>query len=93
MPFYRKLVQVAADSHRSVQIVFSSWEPVETTKRYLAGHNVVSKLISVTLPSTPVRATPTILLVNRSGEILDGWQGQLNGSQQSEILKRVSSSR
>ena len=60
---------------------------------YLSQQGIlVDDVVNASLPEIKVLYTPTLLLVDRSGMVTDVWVGKLNASEESEVIRRLSSS-
>lgn len=95
LPFYRNAVEaVSAESARSgarVRIVAAVLDPLETGIKYLNDHGVEPEA-TIRMPSAAwrrIRHTPTLLLVDRNGAVIDTWVGLLSPEQQKEVLERL----
>jgi hypothetical protein len=79
MPFYKSLGQARAASSQ-VQIIAAGPDEVADTRANFASHGVViDDAIRVSLSDLKVTGTPTAILVDRSGTIIELWRGQLDG--------------
>ena len=88
MPFYRQLSEFR--SPERFALVVLSPEPDEVTRRYLASHSLlVDAARRHTGAEIPTRATPTLVLVDRTGRVEKSWLGKLNSDQQEELLRRL----
>jgi hypothetical protein len=83
-PFYRKLQQEAGKGIKFVAVLPQS---VGEAQRYLNGADLnLDGIRQVSFPDLGVKATPTILLVNRSGVITNVWIGKIPPEQENEVL-------
>jgi hypothetical protein len=86
MPFYNKLQQ-AARSH-GVKIIAYTAEDRDTNRRYLDAHGVVpDALVGALENRLLLYSTPSIVLVDRGGAVLESWLGQLKPAQEDELLR------
>mgnify|MGYP003575296088 CR=1 FL=1 len=77
-PFYSALT--ARRDAASVRIVAVGTEPQEALSSYLEDHSVrTDNVVTVTPGTFRVRGTPTLVLVNRKGEVHALWRGALRG--------------
>lgn len=57
---------------------------------YLSEHGVlVDDIISTSLSDINVPYTPTLLLVDRSGNVSDVWVGKLDPRKETEVAQRI----
>jgi hypothetical protein len=90
-PFYRRLNARRAEQHSSTSIIAVLPDTPEEASRFLQSAN----LDLPTLPGTPldrlhVFATPTVLLVDRGGKVLDLWIGAATPQKEDQILAALS---
>jgi hypothetical protein len=87
-PFYRRLWQQRSRSEpRMIAVV--PGDKVEVAK-YLEKLGVlVDGIVNVSLSDIDVSATPTLLLVDRSGRVSNVWVGKLDASRENEVMERV----
>jgi hypothetical protein len=86
-PFYQRLAAEAA--RRNVPVVVVLPQSVEVGRAYLAGLQVpLGDVHQAALGSLGVPATPTLMLVNREGEVTGGWVGRLPPETESEVLRK-----
>jgi hypothetical protein len=58
--------------------------------RYLSEQGVlVDEIINASLSVVNVSATPTLLLVDRSGNVTDVWVGKLDSSKETAVAQRI----
>ncbi len=63
-------------------------ESVEQGREYLKKLNVkIDTVYENPLDSIGVRGTPTLLLVDENGVIINSWVGKLNGERESQVLR------
>ena len=87
MSLYRQLV--AQRNPERTRIIGLTPESVETATEYFRRHGVeVDDVLSINPGDLRIRATPTILLVSRSGEVLATAVGQVEGDRQEELVER-----
>jgi hypothetical protein len=88
-PFYKQLAaQIAQRSGVRVLAVFPQ-EP-NAGKKYLDDLGIsVGDVKQATLDSIGVRATPTLLIVDKSGTVKQSWVGLLKGDRETEVLKGI----
>ena len=87
-PFYQKL----HENRRGMEPRMLALVPGEEgeTSRYLADLKIPSDgLISTSLASVNVAATPTLLLIDQTGHIKDVWVGKLDPDREKEVVKKA----
>lgn len=89
-PFYKKLQEVKSPGQRMLPVI--PGETLDTT-HYLAQHGiVVDQVVNGSLSELGVMFTPTLLLVDETGKVMEAWAGQLDASKEAEVFKRLTSS-
>jgi len=62
--------------------------------RYLTEREiVVDDIINLSLSDIKVSGTPTLFLVDRSGNVSDVWIGKLDARKETEVAQRIRDSR
>ena len=85
MPFYKTLVEKAKE--KGVKLVAVLPNSREEGSQYLRENGVeIQDIQQAQLNSVNVRGTPTLILVNNKGEVLDSWIGKLPTSKEDEIV-------
>jgi len=88
-PFYQRISQQLSEQ-KNVGLVAVLPQPVEAAKTYLSGLGVnVPEVRQASLDSLGVVGTPTLILVNKQGVVIDAWRGQLPPSKEEEILNQL----
>jgi len=86
-PFFKEL---ASDlKGRAAVILASSEQEREEDAEYGHGIGLKDPAIRITPAGLKVRVTPTLVLINRRGEILGAWEGVGPAEQQSTIAKAI----
>ena len=86
-PFYRRLGSLKTSPGSGFQTVGVFGEPVETGKEYLTKEGLsTDAVVSRPLADLGVQGTPTLLVVNNKGKIVQSWIGLLNETEQKEVL-------
>jgi thioredoxin-related protein len=87
-PFYRRLHdQRSGQQPRMVAVI--PGEKAETV-RYLSDHGVLADdVINTSLDKIKVTATPTLLLVDQSGQVKGSWVGKLDENREKEVTQQV----
>jgi F plasmid transfer operon protein len=86
-PFFKRLVNDLGATIRVV-LVTSAGEADEDAY-YARGLGLEANAIRTALPGLGVRVTPTLVLVDRQGTILDAWEGVGPIEKQSEIAQSL----
>jgi hypothetical protein len=88
MPFYKRLGQLG---NPDVAFAVLGPEPASTLRAYLAGQGVKPNFVA-TLPDGAlgrIRGTPTLVLLDEKGVILDIWVGRLPDAVQNRVLEAL----
>jgi thioredoxin-related protein len=91
IPFYRELKEAQREHNEKTRIIaiFSDMENI--AKHYVKQKQLDMEAIAeVNLKTLNVDATPTIILVNSSGTILDFWIGKLSPDDEQLVVKSIS---
>lgn len=86
-PFYQQLIKErGGDTH----IIAVLPQTISASNDYLNGLGVsVDEIKQAPLSSVGVRATPTLLLVDRNGVVVDSWTGKLPTTEEAKVINRV----
>jgi peroxiredoxin len=88
MPFYRRLTEEAA-AH-GVRVIGLTEEELDTNRRFLSSNDLhFDRVVSAINNSFTLSATPTVLVVSRSGAVIDSWVGLLAPAQEQNALDAV----
>lgn len=91
IPFYQKLGKELSQNAK-VKLIAAFPEDKSVAGEYLQSNNVaVSEIYQVSAPSLGVRGTPTILLINEKGEVVENWLGKLPESDEKKVFERLKS--
>lgn len=75
-PFYRELIPAAAA--KNVGVIMILPQPIGESEAYLTSLGLPHiPVYSTNLQSVGITGTPTLVMVDRSGEIMNVWSGQL----------------
>lgn len=84
--FYQQLIR----ERGNVRTIAVLPQAVGESRKYLGGLNVrVDHIKQMTLQSIGVEGTPTLILLDRNGAVLDSWVGKLSSTDQSRVLSRM----
>jgi len=85
-PFYQQL----AKAQGGTRLVAVLPQPVEQGKSYFERLGVsVDEVRQSSLSSINVRGTPTLILVNSDGVVIDTWVGKLRAEDEAEVLSKM----
>ena len=88
LPFYKKLVQLTAQSDIKIIAVFN--QPQKDGQEYLTKNGVqINEVIQSDFKNINVRGTPTLMIVNDKGVITDYFVGAVNETREAEILTKL----
>jgi hypothetical protein len=88
-PFYRRIVNQGAQAHNTRLIALLPQAPNES-RSYLAKLEVkIDTLYQNSLASVGAKGTPTLILVDASGIVIQSWEGLLPPDAESEVLAAV----
>ena len=87
MEFYRRLISLRNERKSSVQVVVAAPPRDAAIADYLESLGVEPDLILNVRPgSLAVQVTPTLLLTDQSGDVLERWEGFLSDGRQASVL-------
>jgi len=87
-PFYRRLTAQQQPGGASPTIVAVFPDTADTVKAVLQSEGLeVHALAGVPLERLKISGTPTLLLVDRSGIVLNAWTGMLTPRQELEVMR------
>jgi thioredoxin-related protein len=87
MPFYRRLSELSEQKALKANLVAVFPDPVEDVDALVkAQHLSLQAVPSFPLPSLRVPGTPTMILADSSGRVLQDWIGLLSDRQQQELI-------
>jgi len=88
-PFYQRLVSETA-AKSGVHLVAVLPQEVNEAKQYLSSLNVpIAEVRQAGLETLGVKGTPTLILVNGKGEVMESWAGKLRAEDETEVLRRI----
>jgi peroxiredoxin len=87
--FYQRLVNRAALTHNT-QLIAIFPQTINESREYLARHGIqVDTLQKAVLASMGVRGTPTLILVDGNGVVINAWDGKVPLEVENEIVALV----
>jgi len=88
-PFYKRMVKQFS-SGQQVQFLAVFPQPSESATKHLAALGVsIPEVRQVTPSSLGVTGTPTLILVDKNGEVIDSWVGKLSPIDESKVIARI----
>lgn len=91
-PFYRRLAELSTKPGAPRVVVVFPGE-AEAGRRFLSELEIpLATVVQASSRVTGVRATPTVLLVDRSGHVAASWRGKLSEKREKEILRHFTPS-
>jgi len=92
MPFYKQLLDQRNQKGSAVKVIAAvPGDDVKSDEeKNFTSHGIQpDSIIAVDFKKIKVPGTPTVLLVDNQGKILDVWVGKLDGSREREVLARL----
>lgn len=88
-PFYKQLAAETA-KRNGVRVIAVFPQDPNAGKKYLDDLGIpVVAVTQATLDSIGVRATPTLVIVDKSGTVKQSWVGLLKNGRETEVLNRI----
>jgi hypothetical protein len=88
MPFYRRMADVAKRS--GVRVVGATGEEPKVNAAYLSSNQVsLNAVVSTDKNQIHASGTPTLIMVRNDGVVVNSWVGQLQESEENEVLKAM----
>jgi len=87
-PFYRVLAEAGKAKNVRVVALFPQTQ-IEALNYFQALEVPIHEVWQGSLDSILVRSTPTLLIVNRTGVVTEGWVGKLPEALQSEVIGKL----
>lgn len=88
-PFYQEMVRATAQNRR-IQLMAALPQEVSNSKQYLSRLNVpIDEIRQSTLTALGVKGTPTLILINSNGEVMQSWPGKLSAEKEKEVLLKL----
>lgn len=87
--FYQRLIRETGTKRR-VQLVAVLPQDVSESRQYLKDLNApFDEVRQSALETLGVQGTPTLILVNAKGEVIESWAGKLPAEKETEVLSRL----
>ncbi len=91
VPFYQKLNQELAQNP-SVKIAAVFPQDTQTAQEYLKSKSLdIAQVYQANPPSLGVGGTPTMLLVDENGNVVETWFGKLVSDEEQKVIDRLRS--
>ncbi len=88
MPFYRRVSDAAKLA--GTRIIGVAADDVETNRANLEKNGVrVDAVVSLSNNGIRLRATPSLVLVNRDGAVVNSWLGKLIPQLEADVIRAV----
>lgn len=88
-PFYRRLAQQRAEGGKA-RLVAVLPQPVGEARQYLGGLEVKVDEVKQLRPNQlGVNGTPTLILADNSGKVIDVWVGKLPAERETDVIARL----
>jgi thioredoxin-related protein len=92
LPFYKQLVDRRNQTRSAVKVIAAvpnAQARADELAAFRAGGVLPDGVVAADFNSLKVPGTPTLMLVDRNGRVLEVWVGKLEESRQKEVLKRL----
>jgi thioredoxin-related protein len=91
LPFYKQLIEANRRAGNTTRIIAIFPNPEDEARQYVQQNQLgLDTLASVDLMSLNVAATPTMILVDSHGKVLDFWVGKLSEESELQVVRAVS---
>jgi|SRR6185369_483974 len=88
VPFYQRLARENM-GHDEVRVTAVFPQSIAEAQKYLADHAIsVDDVRQSTPDATYVKATPTLIMVDRAGSVIESWIGKLPTEKEADVMKR-----
>lgn len=92
LPFYKQLIDERNQKNSPVKFVAAvptEQLKAEESQKFASAGVQVDNMVNIDFGSIKVPGTPTMLLVDKQGKVLDVWVGKLDEGGQKEVLQRL----
>jgi hypothetical protein len=93
MPFYARIEQAVRRGHERVRLIAVSSDTRDELDGYLHQHALqVDQTVPVDVETAgrlKIRGTPTLVLADKQGVVLETWVGLLPGAREPEVIAKV----
>lgn len=88
VPFYQKLAQTQKPGSNDLQLVAAFPNTAEMVGKFAQQEGLnIRSVAGVSFEKLRVNATPTLILVNKEGQVEKVWNGILTAKQEGDLLK------
>jgi len=88
-PFYQKLAREKA-GRDDVRLIAVLPQSVEESQKYLGEHGVsVGEVRQAPPDAVGARGTPTLIIVDGTGSVVESWVGKIPAEKEAEVLGRI----
>jgi thioredoxin-related protein len=92
MPFYKQLIDQRNQKGSGVKVIAAvprDEAKAEEQQKFAAAGAQPDSMVTLDFSTIKVPGTPTILLVDNQGKVLDVWVGKLDSSGEKEVLAKL----
>jgi thioredoxin-related protein len=92
LPFYKQLVDQRNQKGSAVKFVAAvptEQLKAEESQKFTGAGVQVDNMVNIDFASIKVPGTPTLMLVDKQGKVLDVWVGKLDAGGEKEVLERL----
>jgi thioredoxin-related protein len=99
MPFYKRLIDERNQKGSQLKVVAAVPAPEkpeeaqklasDESQKFASAGAQPDSMVNLDFRAIKVPGTPTLLLVDNSGKVLDVWVGKLDGRREKEVLKTL----
>ncbi|MFN2492960.1 MAG: TlpA family protein disulfide reductase [Pyrinomonadaceae bacterium] len=92
IPFYNQLAGLKSNGKAQLRIVTAFSNPDENVRQYVEQHQLkLEAKNSVDFRQLKIAGTPTMILVDPSGRVVDFWVGELSSEDQQRVVQSLTS--
>lgn len=90
LPFYQRVIQATAVNGNRTQIIALFPNAEAEVSTYIARNKLTCRYLhGVDFSKFGVSGTPTILLADKDGKLVQSWMGQLPTAEEDEVLQAI----
>jgi hypothetical protein len=90
MPFYRRLAALDLVASGSVRISAAAVGALERLSPYLDQHELtVSSVVTIRSTELRIEGTPTLVLLDPNGVVINSWAGLLDPDREAEVVAAI----
>ncbi|HEX8174114.1 MAG TPA: thioredoxin-like domain-containing protein [Pyrinomonadaceae bacterium] len=94
IPFYKQLAEAQQSSGNAIHIVAVFPNSENEVKQYIQQSQLnVDTVAETDFKALNVAGTPTLLLIDKDGKILDFWVGKLSKDNEQQVIKAINGSK